>query len=482
MRLPGSIAEIDASPEGARIGAFFDVDGTLVAGFTAAVHAREGLRDMGVRDMARMLKTSLDYKLGRSDFDALVTSGTESLQGRRADEIEELGERLFQQFIADIMYPEMRDIVRAHQRRGHTVALSSSAMPNQIEPIAAYLGIDDVICNRQVIDDAGLLTGEVVRPIIWGPGKSMAVQKFAAERGVNLVNSYFYADGDEDLPLMYAVGHPRPTNPGPALTRVAQKRGWPILRFTSRGGGGAARRLRSTASMASVVPIGVAALGLGLLTRNRRRGLNMLFSRWPAAILSINGVTVNVAGAEHLEKARPAVIIFNHRTNFDAFMVASIVKSDFTGVAKKELESDPIMGTIGRLMDVAFVDRANSPGSAAALSGVQELLSKGISVVIAPEGTRLDTETVGDFKMGAFNIAFATQTPIVPIVIRNADSVAGRNATSMNPGTVDIAVLPPVSVADWKSDNLKQHRDEVRELFVRTLEDWPASSGLQQPE
>jgi putative phosphoserine phosphatase/1-acylglycerol-3-phosphate O-acyltransferase len=52
----------------------------------------------------------------------------------------------------------------------------------------------------------------------------------------------------------------------------------------------------------------------------------------------------------------------------------------------------------------------------------------------------------------------------------------------MNPGTVDIAVLPPVSVADWKSDNLKQHRDEVRELFVRTLEDWPASSGLQQPE
>ena len=76
LRLPGSIAEIDASPQGAEVGAFFDVDGTLVAGFTAAVHARDGMRDMGVREMARMLKMSVDYKIGRSDFDALVTSGT----------------------------------------------------------------------------------------------------------------------------------------------------------------------------------------------------------------------------------------------------------------------------------------------------------------------------------------------------------------------------------------------------------------------
>src|SRR3954447_7867876 len=202
LRLPGSIAEVEAGPEGPEVGAFFDVDGTLVAGFTAAVHAKDGMRDMGVREMARMIRMSVDYKMGRTDFDALVSSGTKSLRGRRADELEELGERLFQQYIADLMYPEMRELVRAHQRRNHTVALSSSAMPNQIEPIARYLGIDNVVCNRQEIDQTGLLTGEVQRPIIWGPQKSMAVQKFAAERDVNLAKSYFYADGDEDLPLM----------------------------------------------------------------------------------------------------------------------------------------------------------------------------------------------------------------------------------------------------------------------------------------
>lgn len=50
MRLPGSVAEIMASPAGAKIGAFFDLDGTLVAGFTAVILTQERLlrRDMGV--------------------------------------------------------------------------------------------------------------------------------------------------------------------------------------------------------------------------------------------------------------------------------------------------------------------------------------------------------------------------------------------------------------------------------------------------
>jgi putative phosphoserine phosphatase / 1-acylglycerol-3-phosphate O-acyltransferase len=476
LRLPGSLAEVEASPEGPEIGAFFDVDGTLVAGFTAAIHAKEGMRDMGARDLTRMLKMSVDYKMGRSDFDALVTSGTSGLRGRRADELEELGERLFQQHIADLLYPEMRDLVRAHQRRGHTVVLSSSAMPNQIEPIAHYFGIEDVVCNRQVIDEDGLLTGEVVRPVIWGPEKSLAVQRFASEHNIDIATSYFYADGDEDLPLMYAVGHPRPTNPGPALTRVAAKRGWPVLRFTSRGSS-LGRRLRSAASMASVVPIGAAALGLGLLSGDRRRGVNLLTSQWPSAVLKVNGVTLNVTGAENLTAARPAVFIFNHRNNFDPFMVASLVKTDYTGVAKKELADSPIAGPIGRIMDVAFVDRSDTAAAVASVTALQELLGRGISVLVAPEGTRLDTDSVGPFKMGAFHIALATQTPIVPVVIRNAERVAGRNATTLNAGQVDVAVLPPVPVTGWTRRTLRRRRDEVHDLFVQTLENWPGDQS-----
>jgi putative phosphoserine phosphatase/1-acylglycerol-3-phosphate O-acyltransferase len=118
------------------------------------------------------------------------------------------------------------------------VVLSSSALTNQVAPVARYLGIEHIVCNRLVSDEQGILTGEVEQPVIWGPTKASAVQQFAVDHRVDLRSSYFYADGDEDLSLMYLVGHPRPTNPGPKLAKVAARRGWPVMRFRRRGGGG----------------------------------------------------------------------------------------------------------------------------------------------------------------------------------------------------------------------------------------------------
>jgi putative phosphoserine phosphatase/1-acylglycerol-3-phosphate O-acyltransferase len=96
-----------------------------------------------------------------------------------------------------------------------------------------------------------------------------------------------------------------------------------------------------------------------------------------------------------------------------------------------------------------------------------------LSILIAPEGTRLDTRSVGPFKRRAFLIAMATGLPIVPIVIRNSESVAGRHAAKLNPGTVDIAVLPPVSVAGWTPRNLRERIAQVRTAYLETLAEWP---------
>ena len=85
----------------------------------------------------------------------------------------------------------------------------------QAEPVARYLGIDHVVCNRFVVDEHGIVTGAIEQPVIWGNTKATSVQMFAAEHGIDLRSSYFYADGDEDLALMYLVGNPRPVNPGP---------------------------------------------------------------------------------------------------------------------------------------------------------------------------------------------------------------------------------------------------------------------------
>ncbi len=110
----------------------------------------------------------------------------------------------------------------------------------------------------------------------------------------------------------------------------------------------------------------------------------------------------------------------------------------------------------------------------AALKPVEDAARKGLSIVVAPEGTRTDTRRVGPFKKGAFRIAMATGLPVVPIVIRNSEEVAGRNSHRLSPGTVDIAVLPPIDVSDWTHDDLPKRIEQVRELYLETLAHWPA--------
>jgi putative phosphoserine phosphatase/1-acylglycerol-3-phosphate O-acyltransferase len=107
------------------------------------------------------------------------------------------------------------------------------------------------------------------------------------------------------------------------------------------------------------------------------------------------------------------------------------------------------------------------------LKQAEELARKGLSVVIAPEGTRLDTRSVGPFKKGPFRLAMSARVPIVPIIIRNAEVIAARDSSTLHPGTVDVVVCPPVSVQDWTLEALPEHIAGIRQLYVDTLAQWP---------
>jgi len=443
-------------------------------------------RDMGVGELLGMVQAGLDHTFGRIEFEDLIGKAAGALAGRLIDDLEEIGERLFVQRIESRIYPEMRELVRAHAARGHTVVLSSSALTIQVNPVARFLGISNTLTNQFETTAEGLLTGGIAKPILWGPGKAAAVQRFANEHGIDLKESYFYADGDEDVALMYLVGNPRPTNPEGKMAAVAKRRGWPILRFNSRGPVGIRRKIRTLAGLGSVFPVASGAVGLGMLTRNRRRGVNFFTSTFPQVVLAATGVQLNVVGEENLTAQRPAVFIFNHRNQVDPIIVGSLVRDNWTSVGKKELARDPLMGTIGRAMDAAFIDRDNATAAVESLHEIEELARKGISVVIAPEGTRMDTTEVGPFKKGPFRIAMAADIPIVPIVIRNAEIVAARNSMTINPGTVDVAVFPPISLRDWTVETLPQRIAEVRQLYLDTLADWPVDDlpdvGLYAPK
>jgi putative phosphoserine phosphatase/1-acylglycerol-3-phosphate O-acyltransferase len=467
-------ADVDASPDGPAVGAFFDLDGTLVAGYTAAAQTRDRLRrrDLRIIEFLTIVELAVQFRLGRRAFETLIEGSARTIKGRQAREVDQSGERIFQRAVADLIYPEMRDLVRAHQRRGHTVVLSSSALTNQVAPVARYLGIEHIVCNRLVVDERGILTGEIEQPVIWGPTKASSASRFAADHQVDLAASYFYADGDEDLSFMRLVGRPRPTNPGPALTKVANERGWPIMRFRSRGSSplGLARRL---ASVGSLGPVAAAALGVGLVRRNKRAGVNFLTRFWPGAVLALSGVKLNVTGAEHLTERRPAVFLFNLRTGFDVFLVAALVKDNWTGVATKELAGSRVFGRLGTLLDVAFVDRDDQGTTAVVGKTLAAAARKGLSILIAPEGTRPGNQSVGPFKTRPFLIAMAAGLPIVPIVIRNSESVAGRSAAALSPGTVDVAVLPAVSTENWTLRNLREQIERIRADYTKTLADWP---------
>jgi putative phosphoserine phosphatase/1-acylglycerol-3-phosphate O-acyltransferase len=475
LRLPGSVAEILSSPPGPKIGAFFDLDGTLVAGFTAVILTQERLRrrDMGVGELLSMVQAGLNHTLGRIEFEDLIGKASSALAGRLLTDLDEIGERLFAQRIESRIYPEMRELVRAHVARGHTVVLSSSALTIQVNPVARFLGISNMLTNKFETNEDGLLTGRVLKPILWGPGKAAAVQRFAAEHDIDLKDSYFYADGDEDVALMYLVGNPRPTNPEGKMAAVAKRRGWPILRFESRGRVGLRRQVRTLAGIGSMFPVAAGAVGIGVLTRSRRRGVNFFTSTFSQLALAIPGVHLNVIGKENLTAQRPAVFIFNHRNQVDPIIAGALVRDNWVGVGKKELEKDPIMGPLGKLLDGVFVDRDDPVAAVETMHTVEDRARKGLSIVIAPEGTRVDTTEVGPFKKGPFRIAMAVGIPIVPIVIRNAEIVAARNSTVINPGTVDVAVFPPISVQDWTVETLPEHIAGVRQLYLDTLANWP---------
>ncbi|WP_145013023.1 HAD-IB family hydrolase/lysophospholipid acyltransferase family protein [Mycobacterium marseillense] len=484
MRLPGSVAEIMASPAGAKIGAFFDLDGTLVAGFTAVILTQERLlrRDMGVGELLGMVQAGLSHTLGRIEFEALIGKAAAALTGRLLDDLDEIGERMFVQRIESRIYPEMRELVRAHMARGHTVVLSSSALTIQVNPVARFLGIPNTLTNKFETNEDGMLTGGVEKPILWGPGKAAAVQRFAAEHDIDLKDSYFYADGDEDVALMYLVGNPRPTNPEGKMAAVAKRRGWPILRFSSRGPVGLRRQVRTLAGLGSIVPVGAGAVAMGVLTGSRRRGANFFTSVFSQTVLATTGVHLNVVGKENLTAQRPAVFIYNHRNQVDPVIAGALVNDNWVAVAKKELQKNPVMALLGKALDGVFIDRDDSASALETMRTVEERAKNGLSILMAPEGTRLDTTEVGPFKKGPFRLAMAAGIPIVPIVIRNAELVAARNSAIINPGTVDVAVFPPISVQHWTLDTLDERIAEVRQLYLDTLANWPVKELGELPE
>ncbi|QIS17508.1 HAD-IB family hydrolase [Nocardia terpenica] len=467
VALDEAIAAIRSGPQGPQVAAVFDFGGTVVHGFTPV---RRVLRR---RRLADSLLTSIRGARGEGEYERFLQRAMHEWAGHTEAELTELGEALFRKAVYGHLYPEAWRLIRAHEAAGHTLVLATCLTRFQVLPVAAELGIEHVLYTPMVARD-GVLSGHVDGKPLWRNGKADSVRRFAAARGIDLAHSHGYADAFPDLPLLELVGRPTAVNPDPRLAMEAGDRSWPVLTFRPRRAPGPRDIARTAAGFASL--LGGAAYGVAAeaRTRERRRMADSMITHAAAATLAATGVRLRVTGAGHARAPRPAVYLFNHQSQFDMVVLAAVLGPGFTGIVKKEVTANPIFGPLLRFAGATFIDRSDTASAKAALAPVVDTLRGGLSLVVAPEGTRSRTPQVGPFKKGAFHIAMQAGVPVVPIVIRNAGEIAWRDSAVVRKGTVDVAVLPPIDVSDWDADNLEADVERVRQMFITTLLDWPA--------
>ncbi len=442
-----ALYEVDSSEFGPRIGAFFTNEGTLVRPSSGTVSPAAAGRQ--------------PYK-----------------HGTQNDGVAE-GLRHFLQHTAARIYPESRDLLEAHQRRGHTIVVCTSAPRYEVQPLADDLGVEHVLTQGPIFD-SGPLAGPVPRGRGLTSGQ-LAVKEFAECFDIELDRSWAYASADGDLGLLEQVGHPCALNPTPGLRAAAAIRRWPTRCWPDTDHPGGVPVVRTIAALGSVIPSFLVAAPGGLLGGGRRAIFNRGMSLWGKLSTALAGVRLNVDGDENLWKQRPAVFIMNHQSGLDGLIGARLFEKDYTFVASARFRRNPIIGPVGWLADAAFVEGGNTAEAVRSLEAVTKVIEKGLSIGIAPEGTRSPTRRLGPFKKGAFRIAMTAGVPIVPIVIRNAGDLMPGKSRVIRPGTVDIRVLHPIPVDDWTLDNLNEKVDGVRQLYLTTLANWPRAVRRDRP-
>jgi putative phosphoserine phosphatase/1-acylglycerol-3-phosphate O-acyltransferase len=477
------IRSIERSPEGPQIGAFFDFDGTLIAGFSATVFLKEQVRrgDVSPYEFIEMLSAVAQFSAGGMGFSGLMSSAAQFMRGVSEQDYIAFGEELFEQQISRKVYPESRALVRAHMERGHTVAIISSATPYQVEPMARDLDIEHVVCSRYEVED-GVFTGNIIRPLCFGEGKVLAAETLAEQHGIDLDQSYFYTDSDDDIELLERVGNPQPLNPNTRLTQISEREGWPIRRFKSRGQPHVVDYLRSVAATVSLVPTALAGLPIWALTGSRREARNFATSLFADVSSALIGLKLVVRGEHNLWLNRPAVFVFNHQSKADVVIMARLLRRDMAGVGKREIRDVPLIGKTMELAGTVFIDRSNASSAIEAMQPLVEAMrNKGRSVVIAPEGTRTISPKLAPFKKGAFHLAMQAGVPMVPVVIHNSGDVAPKGDFVFRPATVEVDVLPPVDTSDWTVETIDEHVAEVRGMFSKVLRQEEQQASLPSP-
>lgn len=208
-----------------------------------------------------------------------------------------------------------------------------------------------------------------------------------------------------------------------------------------------------------------------LLISERGDRVSFFFIRLWAGIWSfLSGVRYEVHGAENIDRCKPYIYIFNHRSFVDAPVIPLMIPQEVRSIGKKELSKIPVFGTVVGMLAV-WVDRSDAESRRISVEKLVRFLNQGISIVVAPEGTRNNSaETLLAFQKGAFRLAVETQIPILPMAVIGADKIMSRGSLLLAPGKVRVyfsgAITPPLPSDTAVNDLAEKSRNRLEAMIL----------------
>ena len=210
------------------------------------------------------------------------------------------------------------------------------------------------------------------------------------------------------------------------------------------------------------------------------RGGNIIYNIiqvWADCMMVLWGIRYQVIYEIPHDRTKQYVFVFNHISYMDIpMLMKAIRKQHFRILGKAEMAKIPVFGFFYRNA-VVMVDRESAEKRARSVQKLKAVIRKGISVVIAPEGTfNMTQQPLKEFYDGAFKIAIETQTPIKPILFLDTnDRMDYKSIFSLTPGKSRTIYLKEISVAGLTNKDVKTLKDKVYKVMEEKLISYKAS-------
>ena len=172
---------------------------------------------------------------------------------------------------------------------------------------------------------------------------------------------------------------------------------------------------------------------------------------WARGLTTFWGVDLEVLGAEHIVPGTSYVVMANHASYADivALFIALPVIPGF--MAKRELLRVPFLAAALRAGGHVIVDRGQHDKAMQAVESAARQVREGRTVLVFPEGTRGDSETIGSFKSGGFRLARSAGVPIVPVGLRGTARIGPKRSVLFWPGKIEVHIGEPLLPAEVQS-------------------------------